>query len=148
MTEKSTYCKCCKCYPKGTKKFLCTALSYENFCTITRKKKIESRFMILQKIHCNCQRLSQTNAFVSCKYFKFNLLIPMFPPYRNQSIDLLCKSIDLFLYGGHRYEKSWKCVQEVCNLQNYNTYNLTVIWKLSTLCNANKNVIKYQKQIQ
>ena len=26
--------------------------------------------------------------------------MPMFPPYRNQSIDLQCKSIDWFLYEG------------------------------------------------
>ena len=29
------------------------------------------------------------------------------PSYRNQSIDLLCKSIDWFLYEGNTEQKQW-----------------------------------------
>ena len=71
-----------------------------------------------------------------------------FPHIETSQLICFANQLTCFCMGGHRYEKSWKCVREVCNLQNYNTYNLTVIWKLSKLCNANKNVIKYQKQIQ
>ena len=43
--------------------------------------------------------------------------MPVFPPYRNQSIDLLCKSIDWFLYESNtgilpKSRKPCKIVQE------------------------------------
>ena len=34
-----------------------------------------------------------------------NLLNPVLPSYRNQSIDLLCKSLDWFLYEGNTGNK-------------------------------------------
>ena len=69
----------------------------------------------------------------------FNPLSAMLPTYRNQSIDLLCKLVDWFLYEGNTGTKwvnmqthwSWFKHQDLChtNAENTNHYLLLTMTK-------------------
>ena len=59
--------------------------------------------------------------------------MPVLPSYRNQSIDLLCKSIDWFLYEGNtgiywvNYEQI-HCTHLVSFVNDFNTFSSDELW--------------------
>ena len=78
------------------------------FVQSPEKKKLSPDLLFYKKYIAIARDYLKQMPLFHANTSNLTFLIPMFPQFRSQSIDLLCKSIDLFLYGGgdHRNEKS------------------------------------------
>ena len=57
--------------------------------------------------------------------------VPVFPLYRNQSIDLLCKLIDWFLYEGNTITMGYYNICVLCSVSTFN-YFQSIYHKITT----------------
>ena len=70
------------------------------FVQSPEKKKLSPDLLFYKKYIAIARDYLKQMPLFHANTSNLTFLIPMFPQFRNQSIDLICKSIDLFLYGG------------------------------------------------
>ena len=86
------------CYHIETSPIICSTNQWTGFHMVRNSVRKELKFLLVSYF-LNKKRKSGVPCAIVVD-LQLTLYRPMFPSYRNQSVDLRCKSTDWFLYDG------------------------------------------------